>query len=184
MTTLETVEPEQLIDIEAEPQVKESWSSPGRPADRRVGRRRSLLILAGLALVAGLAGWIAKANADADARHGQELRVQQQASFEDITGIRVVRVALSAGGGIVDLRYQVLDPDKALAIHDDEAPPRLIDEKTAEVVAIPFHDHATRELHTAVTYREMFMNGGGALDRGDRVTIEVGEAVIQHIEVE
>lgn len=153
-------------------------SEPDGPNYRTLWR--TTVIVAGLALIAALAGWIMNANADAR----RELYEQQQTTFEEITGIRVLRIVMTAGGGVVELQYQTLDPDKALAVHDDEAPPQLIDERTGAVVAIPFHEHANRELHTAVTYREMFMNGGGALDRGSKVTLTVGDAVIEHIEVQ
>ena len=45
------------------------------------------------------------------------------------SGVRVVRVAATGGGGLLDLRYQVVDPGKAAAIHDAETPPALVDER-------------------------------------------------------
>lgn len=133
-----------------------------------------------LVLLAVLAGWILYTRQQAL----DEQYTRQVIEFEDATGIRVVRVVLTAGDGIVELHYQVLDPDKAVGVHDDENPPGLIDEGSGAIIAVPFHDHSFRELHTAVTYREMFMNGGGLLEHGSKVTLAVGSAIIEHIEVQ
>jgi len=153
--------------------------APGPAGDENPNRRPTILVLVGVALVVTLGGWMIRSQADTDA----QLDVGQQTAFEDIIGIRVLRVVMTAGGGLVEFQYQVLDPDKSLAVHDDEARPQLIDEESGTVVAIPFHDHKTRELHTAVTYRELFMNGDGVLDRGSKVTLRVGDAQIEHIKV-
>lgn len=149
-----------------------------RKGDSRLGRRLLVALIA-VGLVIGLAGWMITARSQAM----DELYATQVAQFEDATGIRVVRVVLTAAGGIVDFQYRVLDPDKAVGVHDDEAPPGLVDEKTGAIIGVPFHDHEFRELHTGVTYREMFMNGGGLLERGSKVTLTVGGNIIEHIEV-
>lgn len=105
------------------------------------------------------------------------------ATFEQETGIRVLRIVLTAGGGIVDFQFQVVDPDKALIVHDVENPPMMIDEKHNLILANPFHEHADRELHTAVTYHEMIMNGGGLLKRGSKITLIVGDSKLENLVV-
>ncbi|MCB0162618.1 MAG: hypothetical protein KDI79_00235 [Anaerolineae bacterium] len=114
----------------------------------------------------------------------QNRQALAQAAFEEETGIRVLRVAMTAGGGMIDLQYQVVDPDKALIVHDDDNPPALIEESTNWLFATPFHDHAFRELHTAVTYHELITNGDGLLNRGSTVTLTVGEARLEHVRVQ
>lgn len=105
-------------------------------------------------------------------------------AFEEDTGIRVVRIVLTGGGGIVDLQYQVVDPDKALIVHDADNPPMMIDEKHNYVFANPFHEHADRELHTAVIYHEMIMNGAGVIERGSKITLIVGDSILEGIIVQ
>jgi hypothetical protein len=105
----------------------------------------------------------------------QQRQPTAQAAFEEQTGIRILRVVMTAGGGMVDIQYQVLDPDKSLIVHDDDNPPTLVEEATNQIIATPFHDHSFRELHTAVTYHEIIMNGDGLLRRGSKVTLTVGE---------
>jgi len=106
------------------------------------------------------------------------------AAFEEETGIRVLRIVLTAGGGIVDFQFQVVDPDKALIVHDVENPPMMIDEKHNLILANPFHEHADRELHTAVTYHQMIMNGGGLLERGSKITLIVGDSKLENLTVQ
>jgi len=106
------------------------------------------------------------------------------AVFEEETGIRVLRIVLTAGGGIVDFQYQVVDPDKALIVHDVDNPPMMIDVKHNLILANPFHEHADRELHTAVTYHEMIMNGAGLLQRGSKITLIVGASKLENLIVQ
>jgi len=104
--------------------------------------------------------------------------------FEEETGVRVLRIVLTAGGGIVDFQYQVVDPDKALIVHDVDNPPMMIDVKHNLILANPFHEHADRELHTAVTYHEMIMNGAGLLKRGSKITLIVGDSKLENLIVQ
>jgi hypothetical protein len=103
-------------------------------------------------------------------------------AFEDRTGIHVVRVAVTGGGGLVDLRYQVVNADRALILH--EVPPRLVDEDTGEVIGVPFMGHLHGgEPEFGLTYPLLFVNEGGALRPGDTVTIVVGGARLEHVPV-
>jgi hypothetical protein len=135
-----------------------------------------------LLLLLALAGWMITSQVVGNM--AQERRVKAIAAFEEETGIRVVRLVRTAGGGIMDLQYQVVDPDKALIVHDADQPPMMLDEKSNLVFANPFHDHAARELHTAVTYHELIMNGGGLLERGSKVTLKIGDSILEHLVVQ
>ncbi|MBI5566323.1 MAG: hypothetical protein HY870_15600, partial [Chloroflexi bacterium] len=61
-----------------------------------------------------------------DAAAGQSLAT---AALEERWGIRIVRTTVTADGGLIDLRYQVIDPTRALGMLDDLARmPKLIHE--------------------------------------------------------
>ncbi len=108
-----------------------------------------------------------------------------QTAFVEETGIKITLLAVSAGGGMIDLRYQIADPDKAIIVHDDERPPTIIDERTGIVITRPWHEHShDNELHTAVIYYELLMNPDGIIDPGSTVTIKVGDAVLEHVRVQ
>jgi len=145
--------------------------------------RRNLLLLAGLMLLAALLVWllVLRVSASTPAGPSEQARLR----FEEETGVRLARIALTAGGGMLDLRYQVLDPDKAVVIHDDEYPPTLIDEASGQAASWPWHAHSSsQELHTAVTYYELLMNPGGLLKRGSAVTVLIGESRLEHVPVQ
>ena len=144
-----------------------------------------LILLVGLVtLLIALAMWMIFSQLGPAGGWGQDRYARAQVAFEEETGIRVIRVAMTAGGGMLDFQYQVVDPDKSLIVHDDDNPPALIDERSDLAFATPFHDHAFRELHTAVTYHELITNGDGLLGRGSQVTLTVGEARLEHVLVQ
>jgi glycerol uptake facilitator-like aquaporin len=107
-----------------------------------------------------------------------------EAAFERRSGVRIVRVAVSGGGGLVDLRYQVLDPDAAASIHDAATPPQLVDEGTGVLVRglLMGHSHKGR-LNPAQTYYLVFENPVGLVHRGSRVTVQLGAAGVAHVPV-
>jgi hypothetical protein len=108
-----------------------------------------------------------------------------QVAFSAETGIRVVRVNIGGGGGIIKLRYQVIDPDKAVVVHDDDYPPGVIDEAGGRLLNIPLHNHNDDRKHQAgVTSTVMIKNSGGVLKPGSLVTVVVGESRLEHVPVQ
>ena len=61
-------------------------------------------------------------------------RLLPKARSSSRSGVQIVRVAVTGSGGLVDLRYQVLDPDAAASLHDAATPPQLVDERTGVLV--------------------------------------------------
>jgi len=105
-----------------------------------------------------------------------------QAAFEEETGIRVIRVALTGGGGLVDFRYQVIDPDKAEVVH--LYPPNLVDEKTGDVIDALFMGHSHRGNPKAgYTYPLLFVNRAGLVQPGGAVAVVIGDWRLEHVPV-
>ena len=100
------------------------------------------------------------------------------------SGVRLVRVAVTAGGGLLDLRYQVVDPSKAVAVHEARTPPAIIDERTGLVLNRLLMGHAHHGvLKPAVTYYLIFENTGNWVRRGSEVTVLLGDAQVEHVVV-
>jgi hypothetical protein len=100
------------------------------------------------------------------------------------SGVRLIRVAVTGGGGLLDLRYQVVDPNKAVAVHQRETPPAIVDERTGLVFSQLLMDHAhTGELKPAVTYYLVFENTGNWVRRGTEVTVLLGDAQVENVVV-
>lgn len=158
------------------------------PQPRRMPFRWAIAVV-GLAAVAlsvpaALALWLTSGGDDVQSR----VTSLPPAAFEEQTGIRIVRVAVAGGGGIVDLRFQVLDPDKALGVHDKQSPLTLVDEESGAVLRAAFHGRhsggtAQVGLNPAATYYLLFANAQGAVRSGDRASVTVGTARLEHVKV-
>ncbi|RMG90432.1 MAG: hypothetical protein D6706_19645 [Chloroflexi bacterium] len=156
------------------------------------GRKRpfSFTMLLFLALILALVGlliWMAVTQFGhiITGNRPQSAAELPQTTFTEATGVRIMLVAITAGGGMIDLRYQIADPDKAVIVHDEENPPTIIDERTGKVISRPWHDHAhDQDLHTAVTYYELILNPDGLIRPGQTVTIRIGNAELKHVPVQ
>jgi hypothetical protein len=102
----------------------------------------------------------------------------------DRSGVTLTRVAITGGGGLVDLRFRVVDPNKADALHDTSKPPALVDEASGLVVKNLLMDHAhTGPFKAGVTYYLVFENPGNWLHSGSKVTVLLGDAQVEHVVV-
>jgi hypothetical protein len=107
------------------------------------------------------------------------------AQMLDTVGARVVRVTTSGAGGLLDMRYQVVDADKAAALHDAKYPPALVDEHSGQVIGRLLMGHAhSGTFHAGVTYYAAFENPGGLVKRGDPVSVVLGPVRLQHVRVQ
>src|SRR6185312_14278330 len=96
------------------------------------------------------------------------------------SGVRITQVALTGGGGLVDLRFQVVDADRAASLHEAAHPSALVDEATGAVVNQVLMDHAHKgAFATGVTYYLVFQNPGNWLRHGSKVTVLLGNAQVE-----
>ncbi|QKE83926.1 hypothetical protein [Arthrobacter sp. NEB 688] len=145
--------------------------------------RRRLLLLAALvvlALAATLGVRAVMAHAD-DVRSGTEA-VSAEA-FASRTGAKITLLGVTGGGGMVELRYQVTDPDKAsLLLHQEDKRPVLVVEDTGAVLAMVSRPHNHKaELTLGGTYFFLMANTRNALHDGTRVTVIVGDVRLEHV---
>ena len=100
------------------------------------------------------------------------------------SGVRLIRVAVTGGGGLLDLRYQVVDPSKAVTVHEAGTPPAIIDERTGLVLNRLLMGHAHQgPLKPAVSYYLVFENTGNWVNHGSEVTVLLGDAEVEHVVV-
>jgi hypothetical protein len=98
-------------------------------------------------------------------------------------GIDFKLLGVTAAGGLIDLRYQVVDPDKANPlIHDPALLPKLIVEDTGATIGLRSlpHNHK-RELELGGNYFFLLANAHNAIHRGSRVTLVIGKARLEHL---
>jgi hypothetical protein len=142
--------------------------------------RAGAVALAALMALGGAALWLRAGRAPADEAISEA--VLARASFQEATGVRVTRVAVVGGGGLIDLRYQVIDPDKAEAIH--LTPPVLVDERSGEVIVTLFMGHRhSSEPKAGYTYPLIFINERGLLAPGSAVSVLIGDELLEHVTV-
>jgi hypothetical protein len=108
---------------------------------------------------------------------------EARAAFEATTGVKVVRVALTGGGGLVDLRYRVIDAGKAQHVH--HIPPTLVDAESGEVIDTLLMDHAHGgQPEAGHTYPLIFVNEQGLIERGGEVAVVIGGTRLEQVAVE
>ena len=106
-------------------------------------------------------------------------------SLEERWGIRVESLRLTAAGMMVDFRYRVLDPEKAVTLLRSEDKPVLIDEATGTrfVVPTPPKVGALRSVDEhpegGRIYFMLFANPGRFLKPESRVSVVMGDFVAE-----
>jgi hypothetical protein len=128
-----------------------------------------------LAVIAGL-GAVALARGDSSPT------VPRSADVEAAFGVRVTSVTVTGDGGLVDLRFIVLDPSKAAALMaDQDLAPRLATDHDGEVVFLPAMT-MHRPMTAGRTYFMLYRNTGGIIRSGHEIAILVGNDLrIRHV---
>ncbi len=165
-------------------------ASAPRSRFRPPGRVRIAGFLAGVLIAAGigaLALWLPhRSHSEASVSPPPEWRrpAVSASGLAERSGVRLVRVAVTAGGGLLDLRYQVVDPSKAVTVHEAQTPPAIIDERTGLVLNRLLMGHAHQgPLKPAVSYYLVFENTGNWVHHGSEVTVLLGDAEVEHVVV-
>ena len=106
----------------------------------------------------------------------------QISALQNTWGIRLTNVVMTANGGLVDMRFQVVDPDKALGILDDDSYPVLIDEASGTPMVRPTnHGGHSGNFNAGRTYYFVYQNVNGLVKSGSQLTIRVGEVALEHV---
>ena len=151
------------------------------------GRRNDKWLLSGIILLMGLAFWMIFAEfGDVLLKRGpQSVAEMDQSTFTAATGAQLVVVSMTAGNGMIDIRFRVVDPDKAFVMHDWDNPPTIIDQDTGAELWHTRHDGAhDDDLHAGVVYSHRILNGSGLIERGERIDLKVGDIVLNDIPVQ
>ena len=102
--------------------------------------------------------------------------------IEQQWGVRVTQIGVTADGGMVDFRYIVLDPDKALAMQQDvNKLPVLVAEDSGTLINSAAAMTAKHNLDPGTTYFLLYRNTGGAIKPGSQVTVKFGDLTLEHM---
>jgi hypothetical protein len=101
------------------------------------------------------------------------------------SGVRGVHVHVTGDGGLLDVRYEVVDPGKAALLHDRGTPPAVVYEATGTPIEGLLMGHLPHGAAKAgVTSFMLFVNPGNIVHRGDLVSVILGPARLTHVRVE
>jgi hypothetical protein len=143
------------------------------------GRQRILLVTLVALLVAALA-W---RHADGAAAR-PPYRVPQSADIESALGVRFTQAEVVADGGLVEIRYVVLDAQKASRFQSDtKHPPLLRSERRNGVAWRAALMRQGHELRPGQDYFLLYLNNHNAIRPGETIEIDAGTRKLQHIPV-
>lgn len=112
----------------------------------------------------------------------QENGVPISPEIEERFGVRITGLYLSAQGGLVDLRYRVVDVGKAKNFgHDTENSPLLIAEASGKVVDVTIMMKHSHRIELGRIYYILFRNTGNAVEPGSTVTVQIGNLRLEHV---
>lgn len=161
---------------------KEFLDVPSKPA-RLTKRKFKWIAIAGLLVLVAISAGIARYwNTTVQAARFEQERNLGATALADRFGVQVTLIGISETSGFIELRYTVLDPDKALDInHYIENYPKLIAEKNGAVLLAPQVLHHEHHLEAGRSYYFFINNQHGTLSPGDLVTVEFGDVQVKHL---
>lgn len=141
-----------------------------------------------LVIVVGIAGFLAYRTwgPGQDALRADQiaaLQAEQAEALADEWGIRIQHVAPLADGGLLELRFQVVDPDKVIFMFDDiDFIPKMVDEDTGTLIEINNLPHS-HDVPAGLSEFIIYRNVGGSVMPGDLVTVMVSDLKLEHFKV-
>jgi hypothetical protein len=112
---------------------------------------------------------------------GKRLPPNQELSDpEQVFGIRIISLRPTAAGQMLDLRFQVFDPEKAKPVLDKNKKSYLVDQKSGKTLAVPVTKagsmrQTTLKPEAGRVYFTLFANPGGFVKEDSLVTIVIGD---------
>ena len=102
--------------------------------------------------------------------------------IEEKFGVRFTFLAVTAEGGMAELRYRVIDEDKAANFgHYTETAPMLIDDETGKIVDVTIMGLHNHRAEPGRMYYILYRNTEGALKSGHPVTIAIGKYELANV---
>jgi hypothetical protein len=145
--------------------------------------RRVLVAGAVLGLLAALSAWMIASQLGGGAA-APEASAAAAGLFEEASGIHISRVVLTGGGGIVDVRFRVVDASKAPQLHERNSRLTLVDLDSGKTLSTSFHFHSgTTKFQQGIGYYELLVNTGGLIEPGERIAVLVGTARLDGVAV-
>ena len=153
--------------------------SLGRPARRRMW---SLLPVA-LLLVAVVALAVYRKGSGHQAASAQPAPVAiSQQTLEEEYGLSIRLLAVTAAGGLIDLRFKVVDEAKAAQLLDtSQLRLGIVAQESDTLIEAPADTRQSFDLQQDMVYFVQFPNTGHAIDVGSRVSLIMGDVRVDDL---
>ena len=105
--------------------------------------------------------------------------------IENQFGVRFLGVDVTAGGGMLQIRYQILDSAKTEALHDEQTAPFVLDSAGHKYAdpGIVGHSHIGKTKAAGTTDYILLANAQGGIEAGMFVTLQVGTFTLTQVPV-
>jgi hypothetical protein len=95
-------------------------------------------------------------------------------------GIKIVSLRPTGGGQMLDLRFQVIDPEKAKGVLDKNKKAYVLDDKSGKTLPVPVTKagpmrQTTLNPEAGRVYFMLFSNPGGMVREGGSVSLVIGD---------
>ncbi len=153
-----------------------------RTVRERVGTWRLLVVAALVAvLLSGVLFWINRPATNAAIAGSTAITAEQ---LEQDYGVRLDVVGLLAGGGLLELKFQVIDADKALGLFGSvEDMPVLAVEGSDRVLRTPNGMRHSLTILDGASYFFLYANVANSVHEGSQVAFVVNGVRIPHLTV-
>jgi hypothetical protein len=105
------------------------------------------------------------------------------AAIQQKYGVRFTMIGLTAGGGMLDLRFVAVDADKVEQLGHHGERIRLVIERTGRTLNSEQMTPHFGKVRVGSQYFALLRNDGNALHQDDLVTVVVGKLALQHMRV-
>jgi hypothetical protein len=100
-------------------------------------------------------------------------------------GIQILRIAVTAGGGMVDLRIKVLDPEKARQVFKDpHHMPTLVADDRGLTLNAPQHMVGNIRLQKDAAGFILYPNARSAVKAGTPVSVVFGDVKVEPVKAQ
>lgn len=97
-------------------------------------------------------------------------------------GVRITGLYVTAEGGLIDLRYRVIDVGKARDFgHYTENSPLLIAEESGKRVEVTIMMKHSHRIELGRIYYILYRNTANAIQPGSPVTVQIGDLRLEHV---
>lgn len=172
-----------IVFVLAQPWAVSSSPSQRLPFSARADRQ-PIYITAGMLVVIGISFisyQLGGLNSGHDLEHPLPETVISAQTLEQEYGVRLTLVAVTAAGGMVDVRYRVIDPDKAAKLVDeaDGGIMPMVYVGNGDIMLMPDMHMRTQQLIADRMYFTLIPNTQNAVRRGSVVTIVFGDIAVE-----